>query len=62
MENKGKENIQKKVQGIIDDGGEGIILRKHSSLYERGRTQNLVKLKVIKKIYKFWNNNKIKFN
>jgi hypothetical protein len=31
---------------IIDEGGEGVILRKPNSLYHRGRTPALVKLKV----------------
>jgi hypothetical protein len=31
---------------IIDDGGEGIILRKVHSLYEQGRSISLFKLKV----------------
>jgi ATP-dependent DNA ligase len=35
------------VQEIINDGGEGIILRKVNSLYEYGRTSSLIKLKVV---------------
>lgn len=39
-------NLKLFVENIIEDGGEGVILRKHSSLYEPGRSQNLIKLKV----------------
>lgn len=31
---------------MIDNGGEGVILRKPKSFYEHGRTQSLLKLKV----------------
>ena len=34
------------VEGIIDNGGEGVILRRANSLYERGRADSLIKLKV----------------
>ena len=34
------------IQNIIDDGGEGAILRRMSSIYEGGRTSTLIKLKV----------------
>ena len=34
------------IQHIIDDGGEGVILRKLRSKYEYGRTSTLFKLKV----------------
>jgi hypothetical protein len=34
------------VQTIIDDEGEGVILRKVRSVYECGRNSSLVKLKV----------------
>lgn len=30
----------------VADGGEGLILRKHGSLYEHGRSLSLVKFKV----------------
>ena len=33
-------------QDIIEDGGEGVILRKVGSFYEHGRTSSLIKLKV----------------
>lgn len=36
------------VQAVIDDGGEGVILRRLYSLYENGRSTSLVKLKVFK--------------
>ena len=34
------------VQQIIDDGGEGAIIRKFGSFYDPGRSQSLLKLKV----------------
>lgn len=34
------------LRGILEDGGEGIMMRKPLSLYERGRSLSLVKLKV----------------
>ena len=34
------------IEGVLDDGGEGVILRKVGSLYEHGRTTALIKLKV----------------
>lgn len=34
------------LRGILKDGGEGIMMRKPLSLYERGRSLSLVKLKV----------------
>ena len=33
------------VQAIVEDGGEGIIMRKARSLYEQGRSTSLFKLK-----------------
>lgn len=33
-------------EAILEDGGEGVILRKIGSKYEHGRTPSLVKLKV----------------
>ena len=34
------------VQQIIEDGGEGVILQKYSSMYERGRSASVLKIKV----------------
>ena len=34
------------LQRILEDGGEGLILRKMASQYEQGRSRNLIKLKV----------------
>ena len=34
------------MEGVIDQHGEGVILRKVNSLYEHGRSRALVKLKV----------------
>lgn len=43
---KDEKHLGVTTQTIIDDGGEGVILRKVGSLYERGRNSSLVKLKV----------------
>ena len=42
------DNLQLKmaVECIIDNGGEGVILRQAGSLYESGRSPFLIKLKV----------------
>lgn len=34
------------VEKIIKDGGEGVIMRRPGSLYERGRSNSLLKFKV----------------
>jgi ATP-dependent DNA ligase len=34
------------VQEVIEDEGEGVIMRKVGSMYEHGRSPNLIKLKV----------------
>lgn len=38
--------VPKFVQMIIEEGGEGIILQQVGSLYERGRSSALLKIKV----------------
>ena len=43
---KSNEHVQVAIDGIISGGGEGAIMRKTGSLYERGRTSSLIKLKV----------------
>eukprot|EP00026_Physarum_polycephalum_P002482 Phypoly_transcript_02489.p1 GENE.Phypoly_transcript_02489~~Phypoly_transcript_02489.p1 ORF type:complete len:757 (+),score=113.72 Phypoly_transcript_02489:481-2751(+) len=40
-----KQHLTASSQHIIQDGGEGVILRKPKSLYEHGRSSNLLKLK-----------------
>lgn len=42
-----QKQITKVLQDTVNKGGEGIILRKVRSLYERGRSLLLFKLKVI---------------
>jgi ATP dependent DNA ligase domain len=42
----GKKQLNQMVQNIINDGGEGVILRKPKSIYENGRSSTLIKLKV----------------
>ena len=37
------------ISGILENGGEGVIMRKVGSLYEHGRSAAVVKLKVNKK-------------
>lgn len=43
---KENEKVKEIVKGIIEEGGEGVILQKMKSLYEHGRTSSLIKLKV----------------
>eukprot|EP00026_Physarum_polycephalum_P001474 Phypoly_transcript_01476.p1 GENE.Phypoly_transcript_01476~~Phypoly_transcript_01476.p1 ORF type:complete len:889 (+),score=81.31 Phypoly_transcript_01476:156-2669(+) len=42
---KAPKHLNSWVQSILDGGGEGVILRKPASFYERGRNSSLVKLK-----------------
>ena len=46
-----RKHIKKYSKQILDDAGEGVILRNASSLYERGRSSNLIKFKVITLYY-----------
>lgn len=46
VECKNNKHVNLQLKNIIQDGGEGVILRKKGSLYEHGRTTNLLKLKV----------------
>lgn len=43
---KGREHLSKTAQEIIDEGGEGVIMRAVESLYLPGRNPALIKLKV----------------
>jgi ATP-dependent DNA ligase len=43
--------MQEAVRGVIEDGGEGIIMRKIKSFYEHGRTTSLLKVKVVMLIF-----------
>ena len=38
--------LKRVIQGIIEEGGEGVVLRRVGSPYVNGRTPYLVKLKV----------------
>ena len=40
------QHLQQFLQEIIEQGGEGIILRNPSSLYEKGKSRSFLKLKV----------------
>ena len=42
-----RKHIKKYSKQILDNAGEGVILRNASSLYERGRSDDLIKLKVM---------------
>lgn len=44
-----KEQLSAAAQLIIDDEGEGVILQKPDSTYQRGRSASLLKLKVSKR-------------
>lgn len=46
MKSKGNAHLIKMVQLIIEEEGEGAIIRKARSLYEHGRSSSLLKLKV----------------
>jgi hypothetical protein len=39
-------HVNEMIEAILDDGGEGVIMRKMGSQYEHGRTTALLKLKV----------------
>ena len=39
-------HLSKQIKNILEDGGEGAILQKVASKYERGRSTDLLKLKV----------------
>lgn len=41
-----KQQLTAFVKTIIDDDGEGVIMRKPDSLYENGRSKSVIKLKV----------------
>lgn len=47
VEYKSELQMRTQVKMIIDDGGEGVILRKRGSLYDNGRNSSLIKLKVL---------------
>lgn len=46
MLHKTIKQLEKNVEGIINDGGEGVIIRKVNSKYDHGPNQSLYKLKV----------------
>eukprot|EP00026_Physarum_polycephalum_P000339 Phypoly_transcript_00339.p1 GENE.Phypoly_transcript_00339~~Phypoly_transcript_00339.p1 ORF type:complete len:1688 (+),score=210.60 Phypoly_transcript_00339:78-5141(+) len=45
---KHKQLLSAFLEAILKDGGEGVILRKQSSMYSHGRSGNLLKLKAIR--------------
>ena len=42
----GEQHLEQYLSDILDSGGEGVILRKPNSLYEKRRSQTMKKLKV----------------
>lgn len=42
-----KKQLEVMMKGVIEEGGEGLVLNKRFSKYDNGRTPNLVKLKVL---------------
>jgi len=48
---KGKEHLQKEFEKIIEQGGEGLTIRKPNFLYELKRSESILKVKVF--IYLF---------
>lgn len=40
------KHVNELISGALEDGGEGVILRKVGSEYEHGRTSSLIKLKI----------------
>ena len=43
---KGKEHLQKEFEKIIEQGGEGLTIRKPNFLYELKRSESILKVKV----------------
>ena len=46
MRCKGKQSVRRLTDGIMTNGGEGVVLRKPHSSYIHGRTDELIKFKV----------------
>ena len=40
------EDLKRLLQGVITEEGEGLILHRHASLFESGRSKLLIKIKV----------------
>lgn len=55
MRAKSKLHVTGIMQDIIDNEGEGVILRRPNSLYDSGRTESLLKLKVKSLMYNYSN-------
>ena len=47
MASKGRKHLEKTLEGVLLDGGEGIVLRRFNSIYCGGRSNLLYKLKVM---------------
>lgn len=43
---KGEQHLEDFEAGILESGGEGVMLRKSNSLYEHDRSENLLKMKI----------------
>lgn len=46
MKCKKGTHLREMMEGIVEGGGEGIMLRKIASFYEHGKSQSLLKIKV----------------
>lgn len=44
-----KKHLIRSTEAILSAGGEGIVLRKHASLYQHGITQQLIKFKAARR-------------
>jgi hypothetical protein len=42
----GETHLSAQLRGIVDENGEGVVLRKIGSVYENGRNKSLIKMKV----------------
>lgn len=40
------KQVETKLKQVLEDGGEGVVLRKPGSVYEHGRSSSLLKIKV----------------
>lgn len=48
---KGKGHLESSLQNILNSGGEGVVLQKKASLYKPGRSETVIKLKVLSSNY-----------
>lgn len=53
-----RKQLNNEIKEIIEKGGEGVILRKPKTVYERGKSHSLLKLKVLLLFTYYWLINK----